>query len=118
MRAPDRRNTAVTYLLYHFHGSDGDARTTVEPFLDSTERGVFSTRAPRRPNTIGLSVVRIDGVDGSSLEIRDVDVLDGTPLLDIKPFVPAFDVPAEAETGWIDEANEDPGRRRADDRFL
>ncbi|AUX09941.1 hypothetical protein AArcSl_2319 [Halalkaliarchaeum desulfuricum] len=106
------------YLLYHFHGSDGDARTTVEPFLNASERGLFSTRAPRRPNAIGLSVVRIESVDGSTLKVRDVDVLDGTPLLDIKPFVPAFDVPSEVEAGWIDEADEDPERRRSDDRFL
>ena len=106
------------YLLYHFHGSDGDARTTVEPFLDASERGLFSTRAPRRPNAIGLSVVQIENIDGATMKVQDVDILDGTPLLDVKPFVHAFDVPAETEGGWIDEAEEDPERRRADDRFL
>lgn len=105
------------YLLYHFHGSDGEAPTTVEPFLDSTERGLFATRAPRRPNAIGLSVVRIEAIDGASIAVRDVDVLDGTPLLDVKPFVPAFDVPNDVDAGWIDETDQDPGTRHADDRF-
>lgn len=108
------------YLLYHLHGSDGEAPTTVEPFLDSTDRGLFATRAPRRPNAIGLSVVRIDGVDGSTVRVRDVDVLDGTPLLDVKPFVPDFDVPTreDVDAGWIDRSNDSPEQRRADDRFL
>ncbi|MEF8779473.1 MAG: tRNA (N6-threonylcarbamoyladenosine(37)-N6)-methyltransferase TrmO [Haloferacaceae archaeon] len=106
------------YVLYHFHGSDGDAPATVEPFLDSTERGLFSTRAPRRPNAIGLSVVRVEAVDGATVEIRDVDVLDGTPVLDVKPFVPDFDVPEDPVAGWVDRANDDPQKRRADDRFL
>ncbi|WP_300998892.1 tRNA (N6-threonylcarbamoyladenosine(37)-N6)-methyltransferase TrmO [Methanoculleus sp.] len=77
-------------LLYRFHRSEGYALEVV-PFLDRTPHGVFATRAPRRPNAIGLSVLRLVAVDGATLHVLDVDILDGTPVLDIKPYVPAFD---------------------------
>jgi tRNA-Thr(GGU) m(6)t(6)A37 methyltransferase TsaA len=104
-------------LLYHFHESDGPAAAAVEPFLDEVERGLFATRAPRRPNPLGLSVVAIEDVADATLSVRGIDVVDGTPLLDVKPFVPDFDVPEEAEAGWLDDPATDPERRRADDRF-
>ena len=78
-------------LLYHFHLSKG-CSLLVKPYMDVVERGVFATRAPRRPNPIGLSVVRLDKIEGNKLDIRDVDIVDGTPLLDIKPHVPQFDL--------------------------
>ena len=77
-------------LLYHLHRIT-EPRLTVTPFLDDTPRGVFATRSPARPNPIGLSTVRLIGISGATIEIEDVDMVDGTPLLDIKPYVPAFD---------------------------
>jgi tRNA-Thr(GGU) m(6)t(6)A37 methyltransferase TsaA len=78
------------YLLYHFHHS-GPVRLIVKPFLDDVEKGVFATRAPCRPNPIGLSVVELVRCEDNVLHLDGLDVLDGTPLLDIKPFVPRFD---------------------------
>ncbi|MFC1525385.1 tRNA (N6-threonylcarbamoyladenosine(37)-N6)-methyltransferase TrmO, partial [Candidatus Latescibacterota bacterium] len=77
-------------LLYHFHRSQGHSLRVV-PFLDTVERGLFATRAPRRPNPLGLSVLRLLGIDGATLRVADIDILDGTPVLDIKPYVPDFD---------------------------
>ena len=103
-------------LLYQFHRSRG-FELHVTPFMDSEPRGLFATRAPKRPNPIGLSVVRLDRVEGHVLHIRNVDVLDGTPLLDIKPYVPEFDAQAEVKTGWLDKARATVSSRRSDDRF-
>jgi tRNA (adenine37-N6)-methyltransferase len=101
-------------LLYHLHKSQGFALEVV-PFLDTVARGVFSTRAPRRPNAIGLSIVRLASIEGPTLHIEDVDVLDRTPLLDIKPYVPAFDLRPDARSGWLEgKADQD---RRSDGRF-
>ncbi|QCC51390.1 tRNA (N6-threonylcarbamoyladenosine(37)-N6)-methyltransferase TrmO [Halapricum salinum] len=105
-------------LLYHFHGSDGDHSPTVTPFLDESERGLFATRAPKRPNNIGLSVVAIESIDGTELTVSGIDVVDGTPLLDVKPFVPEFDIPQNTESGWIADSDDGTGRTRADSRFL
>ncbi len=104
-------------LLYHFH-QVGGARLTVTPFLDPEPRGVFSTRAPTRPNPIGLSVVELIAIQGNRLEIRNIDVLDGTPLLDIKPYVPVFDRPeGEIRTGWLERAAARSTQIRSDRRF-
>lgn len=89
------------YLLYVFHRSEGFA-LQVKPYLDAHERGLFSTRYPARPNQIGLSVVRLLAVQANRLRIAGVDVLDGTPLLDIKPYVPEFDQHQDATTGWYE----------------
>jgi tRNA-Thr(GGU) m(6)t(6)A37 methyltransferase TsaA len=86
-------------LLYAFHRSD-DYALIVTPFLDDQERGLFATRYPERPNPIGLSIVRLLIVHDQLLDIAGVDMLDGTPLLDIKPYVPDFDMPADVRTGW------------------
>jgi tRNA-Thr(GGU) m(6)t(6)A37 methyltransferase TsaA len=86
-------------LLYAFHRSD-DYTLSVTPFLDDQERGLFATRYPARPNPIGLSIVRLLAIRDQVLEIEGADMLDGTPLLDIKPYVPEFDVRAEARMGW------------------
>jgi len=103
-------------LLYHFHRSRSFSLQVV-PFLDSTARGLFATRAPRRPNPIGLSVVRLDGVEDGLLQIRNVDILDGTPLLDLKPYVPEFDAPPNAQTGWLARVGKKVTSRKSDDRF-
>jgi tRNA-Thr(GGU) m(6)t(6)A37 methyltransferase TsaA len=104
-------------LLYVFHRSK-DFCLKVTPFMDTAERGVFSTRAPNRPNPIGLSVVRLVEIDGERICVENIDVLDGTPLLDIKPYVPAFDQPSGAiQTGWLGESKRRADQMRSDDRF-
>lgn len=102
-------------LLFHFHRSRG-CDLAVVPFMDSVPRGVFATRAPRRPNAIGLSIVRLNSIEEGVLHIQNVDILDGTPLLDIKPYVPEFDAPADAHTGWIEKARRDAASRGWDSR--
>ena len=81
-------------LIYHFHLAKGYS-LKVKPFLDENLRGVFATRAPRRPNHIGISVVKLVRVEDTILHIEDIDIVDGTPLLDIKPYVPEFDITRE-----------------------
>lgn len=99
-------------LLYYFHRA-GEERLTVKPYLDDVERGVFATRHPRRPNHLGLTTVRLLERRENVLVVAGVDMLDGTPLLDIKPYVPAFDpVPDDAKAGWL-EGKTGAGRRRA-----
>jgi tRNA-Thr(GGU) m(6)t(6)A37 methyltransferase TsaA len=88
-------------LLYVFHRSSGYA-LQVKPFLDNSLHGLFVTRYPRRPNPIGLSVVELVARHENVLDIQGVDVLDGTPLLDIKPYVPDFDIRREVRTGWYE----------------
>jgi tRNA (adenine37-N6)-methyltransferase len=87
------------HLLYVFHCSV-DYALRVKPFLDDQLRGLFATRHPCRPNPIGLSVVRLIERRGNVLEVEGVDMLDGTPLLDIKPYVPDFDVREQIRSGW------------------
>jgi tRNA-Thr(GGU) m(6)t(6)A37 methyltransferase TsaA len=103
-------------LLYQFHHSRG-FRPHVVPFMDSQPRGVFATRAPRRPNPIGLSVVRLNRIEDGVLHIENVDILDGTPLIDIKPYVPEFDTHSDVRTGWLEHAGKTVSRRKSDDRF-
>jgi len=87
------------HLLYAFHCSHGYA-LRVKPFLDDQLRGLFSTRHPCRPNPLGLSVVRLVSRNENLLEVEGVDMFDGTPLLDIKPYVPDFDIREDVRTGW------------------
>ena len=87
-------------LLYHFHLAEGYS-LQIRPYLDNTTRGVFATRIPGRPNPIGLSIVRLVKIEDCTLHIQDVDIIDGTPLLDIKPYVPAFDLRETGEIGWL-----------------
>ncbi len=103
-------------LLYHFHLAKGYS-LTVKPFLDPEERGLFSTRAPKRPNPIGISVVRLTGVKENRVNVKDMDVLDGTPLLDIKPYVPEFDHREVRGTGWLTKTAADVSEKRSDGRF-
>jgi len=91
------------------------AEMQVIPYRDTVSRGLFATRAPARPNPIGLSCVRLGGIDGNRLTIFDVDMLDGTPLLDIKPYVPEYDTFEAQRCGWIDAAS--TAVRVADSRF-
>ena len=93
------------HLLYAFHQSSGYT-LSVKPFLDDQEHGVFATRHPRRPNPIGMSIVRLVSRRGNLLTVEGVDMLDGTPLLDIKPYVPEFDVCSNVRTGWYETRSE------------
>ena len=104
------------FLLYHFHLSQGYS-LMVKPYLDDSLRGVFATRAPRRPNPIGISVVRLVGIEGCTLHIEDLDIADPTPLLDIKPFVPEFDSREVERTGWLAGKAEKAAEVGADERF-
>ena len=104
------------FILYHFHLSRKYS-LKVKPFLDDQERGLFATRAPSRPNPIGLSVVRLIDVKKGNLHVQDVDVVDGTPLLDIKPYVPEFDVREVDKQGWIGKNTGKVGDVVDDGRF-
>ena len=104
-------------LLYHLHQA-GPAKLEVTPFLDSQPHGVFATRAPTRPNAIGLSVVKLTRIDDCILYVDQLDILDGTPLLDIKPYIPEFDYRPEAHTGWLKDARESFKQIKSDNRFL
>lgn len=95
--------------------ASGSFRPRVVPYRDTRERGLFATRSPCRPNPIGLSVVRLLGREGPLLRVAEVDMLDHTPLLDIKPYVPEFDAHPAARAGWLDTRAVD--RKMADERF-
>jgi tRNA (adenine37-N6)-methyltransferase len=99
------------YLVYHFHQC-GPTRLVVKPFLQDIERGVFATRATCRPNSIGLSIVELESREGNVLHINNVDILDGTPLLDIKPYTAKFDRIHPSRNGWQDEVDEETALRR------
>jgi tRNA-Thr(GGU) m(6)t(6)A37 methyltransferase TsaA len=102
------------WLLYWFDRAT-PAQLAVKPFLDQQEHGVFATRSPCRPNPIGLSCVRLVGIDGGRLRIVGVDILDGTPLVDIKPYAPQFDCFEASRAGWLQ--NKGGEAVVADDRF-
>jgi len=104
-------------LLYIFHRSKGFDLEVV-PFMDDKVRGVFSTRAPRRPNQIGLSVVQLNTIKNGILYIQNADILDGTPLLDIKPYVPDFDHRQNVRLGWLEKARKKVFLKKADNRFI
>jgi tRNA-Thr(GGU) m(6)t(6)A37 methyltransferase TsaA len=99
------------WLLYWLHQA-GPPRLIVQPFLQDAEHGVFATRAPTRPNPLGLSLVRLVRREGCVLHLADVDILDGTPLLDIKPYVPRFDNRSGVRTGWLEAVDEQTAQRR------
>lgn len=104
------------YLIYFFHLSHG-YNLHVIPFLDTTPRGLFATRAPKRPNPIGLSVVKINKINENIIEIENVDIIDGTPLLDIKPYVPEMDASENCKTGWINQFRSMIKKQKSDKRF-
>jgi tRNA-Thr(GGU) m(6)t(6)A37 methyltransferase TsaA len=89
-------------MVYHFHLAKLPS-LLVKPFMDDEPHGIFAIRAPSRPNPIGISVVRLVKVEENVLHIEDVDVIDGTPLLDIKPYIPEFDPPEVERRGWLEE---------------
>ena len=103
-------------LIYHFHLARGYL-LKVKPFMDENLRGVFATRAPKRPNPIGISVVKLVRVEGTILHIEDIDIVDGTPLLDIKPYIPEFDVHGAERIGWLSKKVDKVHEVKADERF-
>jgi len=108
------------YLIYHFHKVK-EFKLSVVPFNDKTNtpRGVFSTRTPMHPNGLGLSVVELVKVEGNVVTIRGVDILDGTPLLDIKPYIENFDkVEGEVDSGWMKATRDEVSEKRSDERFI
>jgi tRNA (adenine37-N6)-methyltransferase len=92
-------------LIYHFHQA-GCCQLVAKPFLDKEKKGIFAIRYFTRPNPIGLSIVKLFRVEGNILHIGEVDMLDGTPLLDIKPYVPQFDIKEDVKDGWYQRASE------------
>ena len=107
----DLEGFSHVYLICHLHRA-GPAKLIVKPFLQDVERGVFATRAPCRPNAIGLSVVRLVKIEGTILHLEDVDILDGTPLLDIKPYTAKFDCIATTRNGWQDAVDAETAQKR------
>ena len=103
-------------LLYIFHRSQG-FELEVVPYMDTQPRGLFATRAPKRPNPIGLSTVQLDRIENGNLHVRNADILNGTPLLDIKPYVPEFDNYAQVRAGWLEHVRKTVDDRKSDDRF-
>ena len=103
-------------LIYHFHLSKGPS-LKVKPFLDEQQHGVFATRSPSRPNPIGISVVRLVKMEGNALHIKNIDIVDKTPLLDIKPYVPEFDTTDAVKIGWLERKIHKLGQSKDDGRF-
>ena len=104
-------------LLYHFLKISG-YELEVMPFMDTESHGIFSCKAPKRPNAIGLSTVRLISVEGNKIHIEQVDMLDGTPLIDIKPFYPRYDNRENVEIGWLEKNKNLPLEvLRSDERF-
>ena len=104
-------------LVYHFHLSK-ESSLKVKPFMDDQLHGIFATRAPNRPNPIGVSVVRLVGAQENMLLVKDLDIVDGTPLLDIKPFVPEFDNRDAGKKGWLENNVNKLLTARDDGRFI
>ena len=105
-------------LIYHFHLVTGFS-LLVKPYMDENYHGVFATRAPARPNPIGISVVRLDKIEGNILYVRDIDIVDGAPLLDIKPYVPEFDIRNDvSKIGWLERNIKKLPKARDDGRFV
>jgi len=99
------------YLFYHLHQATL-TKLTVTPYLSDTKRGIFATRAPSRPNPMGFSLVKLDKIIGNIVHVSELDILDNTPLIDIKPFIPKFDYREEADEGWFAGMDENEAKRR------
>ena len=112
----DLQGFSHIFLIYHFHLAKPFA-LQVKPFLDDKPHGVFATRAPSRPNPIGISIVELIDIENSILHIRDIDVVDQTPLLDIKPYVPDFDAKKTKKIGWLEDKTKKIKKTIADRRF-
>lgn len=105
------------YLIYHFHQTIR-SELDVIPFMDTKKRGVFATRSPLRPSHIGLSITELISIHDNIVTIKGIDVLNGTPLLDIKPYIPQFDAVEVAKTGWMNKNEDEVAQARSDSRFI
>lgn len=105
------------FILYHLHRTSGFS-LLVKPFLDNQLHGVFATRVPKRPNAIGLSIVKLNEVEGHTVHVENIDILDGTPVLDIKPYVATFDKWDADRFGWFTENANKAKHFKADERFV
>lgn len=103
------------YVVFHIHKSEG-YKLKVKPFLDNVHRGIFATRSPKRPNAIGLSIVEIERIEANRIFVRGIDLLNGTPILDIKPYIQSFDNIKNTRDGWYDRGL-DPLTALSDKRF-
>lgn len=112
----DLKGFSHIILIYFFHLSKG-YKLLVKPFLDKTKRGVFATRAPKRPNPIGMSVVKLKKIKKTELHVENIDIISGTPLLDIKPYIPRIDAQKTKEIGWLKGKAHKTAKIKADKRF-
>ena len=103
-------------LLYHFHLVKGYSLQS-KPFLENKKRGIFAIRSPKRPNPIGFSIVKLEKMVGNVLYISEVDIIDGSLLLDIKPYVSKFDVRTDTKDGWLTKKMMEAREHRADNRY-
>ena len=99
------------YLFYYFNHSQ-KTHLQVKPYLSDKKHGIFATRAPHRPNKLGMSLVRLVRIETNIIHIKDIDVLDNTPLLDIKPYIQRFDSRKNAKSGWQDSISDDAADER------
>lgn len=105
-------------VIYHLHEVK-NTKLEVIPFLDDKPHGIFATRSPVRPNPIGFSIIEIEKVEGSKIYANNLDMLNKTPVLDIKPYVPDFDLPKkDVKAGWFENAAGKVKTKKSDDRFL
>ena len=102
----DLQGFSHIYLFYYFNRSQKTC-LRLKPYLADQEHGIFATRAPHRPNKLGMSLVRLDRIEDNILYVRDLDILDGTPLLDIKPYIQRFDSRENVKSGWQDSVSND-----------
>ena len=114
----DLEDFSHIHLIYLLHKVEG-YKLEVKPFMDKKTHGVFATRSPKRPNRIGMSVVKVNKVEGNIVHVENVDILDGTPLLDIKPYVPQLyeDTIDELKIGWFENNHKKVKSQKSDDRF-
>jgi len=103
-------------VIYHFHKSEGHDLQTI-PFLDNKAHGIFAVRAPKRPNSIGLSVLKLIRVEENILHVENIDILDDTPVLDIKPYIPEFDAAENVKIGWVEKSKGKIKGKMSDRRF-
>ncbi len=105
------------YLLTYFHKCQ-QTKLTLIPFMDTIEHGVFATRSPARPNHIGLSVVKVKAIRDNIITVEGLDLLDGTPIIDIKPYIENFDHPQNPTSGWMTKTKDQVKTKKSDDRFV
>ncbi|MHA1341896.1 MAG: tRNA (N6-threonylcarbamoyladenosine(37)-N6)-methyltransferase TrmO [Promethearchaeota archaeon] len=106
-------------LIFHFHKTKGYVLKT-RPYLEENERGIFAVRGPRRPNPIGLSIVKLERIENNKIYVKNLDLLDGTPILDIKPYIRFFDIIENSKAGWLENHSEKILKKhkiKADNRF-